>query len=191
MFLIDINSILESISEFVNTCLAFLGSDITPDSIKQWATDFCIQLIATIILFLLIRFFLWKPITNMLEKKQQTADKALEDAKKAKEDSEALKLELEEKLADAQTEVKVLLQNAELDANLRKEEIIKEAKEEAKRRLDEATNDINLEVANKQSEIKELIVNTAFLAASKILEKEVDKEKYLKLVNEIIEGALK
>ena len=70
-------------------------------------------------------------------------------------------------------------------------DVMNQAKAEAKYRVNAAQIEINQEIKNKQHEIQEMIVNTAFEAASKILEHEVDKDKYLKVVNEIIEGASK
>lgn len=78
-----------------------------------------------------------------------------------------------------------------MEANARREEIINDAKAEAKRRLDKAQVEIDQEIKNKQQEIQDMIVTTAFAAATRILEHEVDKDKYIQMVNEIIEGANK
>lgn len=140
---------------------------------------------------LLVRFLLWKPITKMLEQKRAEADKELEEAHAANENAKAIEAELKKQMAEAQIEVKSILDSAEMDANARRDEIINQAKAEAKYRVNAAQIEINQEIKNKQHEIQEMIVNTAFEAASKILEHEVDKDKYLKVVNEIIEGASK
>ena len=109
----------------------------------------------------------------------------------ANENAKAIEAELKKQMAEAQIEVKSILDSAEMDANARRDEIINQAKAEAKYRVNAAQIEINQEIKNKQHEIQEMIVNTAFEAASKILEHEVDKDKYLKVVNEIIEGASK
>lgn len=189
MNFLALNDILEEISRFVNQCLGPLGDGgTTSDAFIGYARDFIIQLIATCIIVVLIRIFIWKPITEMLEKRAETIDKNLEEATKAKENALALEVDLKNKLNSAQNEVKVLLDSAEMEANARREEIIAEAKLEAKRRIEDAKVEIEQEKKNKQHEIQTMIVDTAFAAASKILEKEVDRKKYLKLVNEIIEG---
>lgn len=190
MNMLSLNDILESISDFVNECLGPLGNDGT-DSVKMigYARDFIIQLISTIIIFLLVKKFLWKPITEMLEKRSKALDEERDAAKAASENAKALEEDLRAKLADASNEVKTIIASAEMDANARRDEIIAEAKAEAKRRLEAAKQEIELERKNKQNEIQTMIVDTAFQAASKILEREVDQKKYLRLVNEIIEGA--
>ena len=190
--ILGIDSTLAEIGKFVNSCLAMLGMDFAAITGSDWATwglDFAFQIIATIILFLLVRFKLWKPITNMLEARKAKIDSELNEAQKANGDAQALKKDLEKQLADAQEEVKRIIKSAEMDGNARKEEIIDEAKAEAKRRLENNEAEIAKEISSKQQEIKNTIVSVAFEAASKILEHEVDKDKYLELVNQIIEGA--
>ena len=190
--ILGIDSTVAEIGKFVNSCLAMLGMDFAAITGSDWATwglDFAFQIIATIILFLLVRFKLWKPITNMLEARKAKIDSELNEAEKANADAQSLKHELEKQLADAQEEVKRIIKSAEMDGNARKEEIIDEAKAEAKRRLENNKAEIAKEISSKQQEIKNTIVSVAFEAASKILEHEVDKDKYLELVNQIIEGA--
>ncbi len=190
MNLLSLSDVLEDIAEFVDKCLGPLGSGGI-DDLAGYVRDFIVQLCATIIIFLLIKFLLWKPITNILEQKREEADKELEEARSASENAKALEAELQKQMSEAQIEVKAILDSAEMDANARREDIINEAKAEAKRRIQLAQEEIEQEVKNKHAEIHQMIVSTAFEAASKILEHEVDKEKYLDLVNEIIEGATK
>ncbi len=190
--LLSIDDTLASIGKFVNDCLAFLGMDFSTITGEDWATwglQFGIQLFALLVLFLLVKFKLWGPITKMLEARKEKMDSELNEARKANEDAQALKKDLESKLADAQEEVKRIIKTAEMDGTLVKEKIIEEAKAEAKRRLEVSNEQIEKEISSKQQEIKDTIVSVAFDAASKILEKEVDKDKYLTLVNQIIEGA--
>lgn len=190
--ILTIDQTLESIGNFVNSCLAMLGMDfssITKEDWLGWGRDFLIQLIATLILFLLVRFLLWKPITKMLEARKEKIDSELNAATSANAEAQELKHSLEVQLADAQNQVKDIIAKAVREGNERKEEIIADARKEAERRLNESNAQVEREIANKQKEIKDTIVSIAFEAASKILEKEVDKEKYLDLVNQIIEGA--
>lgn len=190
--LLSIDDTLASIGQFVNDCLAFLGMDFSTITSSDWATwglQFGIQLFALLVLFLLVKFKIWGPITKMLEARKAKMDSELNEARQTNEEAKALKKDLEAKLADAQEEVKRIIKTAEMDGSLVKEKIIEEAKAEAKRRLEISEEQIKKEISSKQQEIKDTIVSVAFDAASKILEKEVDKDKYLTLVNQIIEGA--
>jgi len=190
--ILDITSTLNNIGDFVNSCLAMLGMDfgsITSSDWLEWLSDFGVQLVSTLILFLLVRFKLWKPITNMLEARKEKIDSELNAAEEANAQAQKIKHDLEEQLSQAQEQVKGIVSKAEREGNERREKIIEEAKAEAQRRINESNALVDKEIASKQQEIKNTIVSVAFEAASKILEKEVDKDKYLELVNQIIEGA--
>ena len=189
--LLTIDETLKDIGNFVNSCLAFLGMDfstITASDWAKWGLDFGIQLFATLVLFLLVKFKLWKPITEYIEKRQKSMDSKMMAAEEAEKEATKTKLEMEKELLDAQAKVRKMIDEAEADALARKEEIINDAKEEAKKRLESVQSEIDQEIKNKKQEIREMIIDTAFEAASKIIEREVDKEKYLEVVNQIIAG---
>jgi len=183
--------ILEEINRFVNGALGpILGSKDGYDW-GEWIRDFLIQFIAFIILIVIIRFFLWKPLTAYLAKKAEATDQTLIEAKQIKEKNEELNKELQEKFDNAQNEIKEMLAKASLEGQRKREEIINDAKEEARRRIELAEEQIALEIKRQKEDIKQEIVDIAFLAAAKIAEKEVDKKKYLQLVENIIESGLK
>ena len=71
------------------------------------------------------------------------------------------------------------------------DEAINEAKLEAKRRIELANDEINAEIMQKQNDIKDQIVTIAFMAAEKIVGKEIDKNTYLNEVTNIIDSGLK
>jgi len=185
MFLANINDVLEDIAEVVNKALGPLGSDGF-----QWSNmrDFFIQLAATLILFVIVKHFFWKPITDLLETRQKATDEELEVAKAASARVKTLEESLKNEKVEAQIQIKEMIDQAEKDAIERKDEIIAGAKAEAKRRLDNVASEIATEIDSKNKEIKEQIVSIAFAAAEKIVAKEIDHDKYLDTVNEIIDG---
>lgn len=180
------DEILNKIAEAVNSCLGPLTNmQITGGDVR----DLLIQLVATIILFLVIRFFFWKPITNILEKRREAIDEALESAKTSRENAKALEDELANQLEEAKNQIKEMLAKAEKDGNLRRDQIIEDAKAEAKRRLDNLEIELEQEKNSMQKQIKKEIVDIAFLAAEKIVAKEINQDKYMDVVDEILKGA--
>ncbi len=179
---------LDKIAEIVNICLGPLGNaGFTWESIR----DFLIQLCSTLIIFLVVKFFFWKPITNIIEAKGNAIDHDLEEAREVKERAYKLEAKLNEEYESSKAEVKRLVSEAINEGNLKKEEIINEAKLEAERRLANSKLEIDEEVKSMQKQIKEQIVDIAFQAASKIVAKEINPDKYLDLVDDILkEGAL-
>lgn len=176
---------LDRIAEIVNVCLGPLGSNgFTWDSIR----DFLIQLASTLILFIVIKVFLWKRVTDLLEKKRQAIDSELEEAALAKKRAIDLEFKLQEEYNESKKEVDRLVSEALKEGNLQKEEIIKQAKEEANLRLKNAEIEINEQVKSKEKELRNQIIDVAFLAASKIVEKEINPDKYLDIVDDILTG---
>lgn len=151
--------------------------------------DILIQLISTIILFVVVRAFFWKPITNIIETRREAIDKALEEANKARESAVAKDLELQEELNKAKQLVKEMIAKAESEANVRREAIIQEAKDEARRRLENLELELEREKKNMEDDIKKQIVDIAFAAAEKIVAREINQEKYLDIVEDILKGA--
>lgn len=151
--------------------------------------DILIQLIATIILFIIVRVFLWKPITKILETRRDTIDKELSDAQEAKERAIEIETNLSLELANAKANVKALLDKAEKDGNARREAIINDAKDEARRRLESLEVELKQEKQKMEKEIKQEIVDIAFAAAEKIVSKEIDRNKYLDVVDDILKEA--
>jgi len=158
----------------------FGGSDVR---------DILIQLISTIILFIIVRFFFWKPITKILESRREAIDKELDDAKQAKESAALIEANLKDELAEAKRNVKELLDKAERDGNAKRESIINDAKEEARRRLENLELELEQEKKNMAREIRQEIVDIAFAAAEKIVAKEINQDKYLDVVDEILKEA--
>ena len=184
----------EAIDEIVATVTNSLGplANLTTATTADWLgylADIGIQLASTIILFIVIRFLLWKPITKILEARRDAIDKELNEAKEAKEQAVKLEEELILEKKKAQAEIRDLISNAEKEANLRREEIINQAKEEAKKRLTNLEDELAIEKANMQQDIKKEIIDIAFAAAEKIVSKEVDKDKYLDVIDDILEEA--
>ena len=187
----DIQGAVDEITATVTNSLGPLAN-LTTATTADWLgylADIGIQLASTIILFIIIRFLLWKPITRILEARRDAIDKELNEAKEAKEQAVKLEEELIVEKKKARAEIRDLISNAEKEANLRRDEIINQAKEEAKKRLANLQDELAIEKANMQNDIKKEIIDIAFAAAEKIVSKEVDKDKYLDVIDDVLEEA--
>ena len=156
----------------------------------NFAIDFGIQIAATVILFAVVAIFFWKPITKILEERRNQIDKDLKDAEDAKANAIEIEANLQKELADAKAKIKEMIDTAEKEANIRKETIINAAKEEAKRRLENVEVELEEEKKSMEKEIRHEIVNIAFQAAEKIVQKEINQDKYLDIVDDILKGAI-
>lgn len=145
-----------------------------------------IQLVATLLLFLIVRFFFWNKITAVIkakEKNEQDAFKALDDAKKERIE---IQKQIQVDLDNAKQEGYQTIEKARQKAYLEAEEIIKKAKIDANMQLENAKEEIDKEVKKANDDIKNEIVEVAYLLASEIIKREIDESKYDDLVNEFI-----
>ena len=143
-------------------------------SINLW--DVLISLANLLILFLLVKKFLYKPVKKMLEARQNEIDKNYLDSENAKLDAESAKESYEKKLSDARSEADSLIQSAVNSAHNREEEIIAEAKSEASSIISRAKADAELEVKKAEQGMKEEIVKVGTLLAEKMLEREISEK---------------
>ncbi len=148
------------------------------------------QLLATLVLIIVVRVFLWKPITNFIEKKQEALNKELYDAKNEKERLQQVKQETLKEYETVKIEAQDIKKALQEEAQQEKEQIIAEARLEAKRRLDQVELDIQQEIRESNEKIRNMIKDIAFDAAEKILQHEIDGDTYEAMLDEIIDESL-
>ena len=125
-------------------------------------------------------------VLNIIESRENDIQDNLAKGELAKSQGIALKNEYEEKISRAKEEGQEIIKQATLRAEQKSEEIISEAKQEATHIKEKANKDIELERQKVMNEIKDDISDIALLAASKVIEKDIDKAKHEDLINDFI-----
>ena len=183
-------SIQETIQEGLGPISLLSDSEQLKANALNFAIDFGIQICSTVLLFIIIRFFFWKPITKILEDRRNQIDKDLKDAEEKKANAIEIEANLQREMNEAKAKIKLMLDTAEKEANIKKETIINSAKEEAKRRLENVELELIEEKKSMEKEIRQEIVDIAFQAAEKIVQKEINQDKYIDIVDDILKGAI-
>lgn len=154
-------------------------------SVNIW--QMLISLANLAILYWLIRKFLYKPVKNMLEKRQSTIDGAYQEAEDAKNKALSDKEAYEKKLLGAKKEADSMLEDAIFVARGREDRIIKEAKEEAEGIIRRARENAELETKKAEKAIKEEIVKVGTLIAEKMIDREISAEDHKNMIDSFIE----
>lgn len=149
--------------------------------------ELAIQIVNTIILFWILKRILFKPVLNIIDARENAIKTDIATGEQAKNEGLALKVEYEQKLSVAKNEGQEIIKQATLRAEQKSEEIISTAKEEAIRLKDKANRDIAQEKEKVMNELKNDISNIAILAASKVIEKDIDQAKHEEMINKFIE----
>ena len=130
--------------------------------------------------------FLFKPINDMLAKRQELADAQMREAEAAKADAEAIKSEYEDNMAKAKEKANEILISAQKTATIQSEEILKEASTQAAAMKAKAESDIAQEKRKAVNEIKNEIGDMAMESAGKVIEREISEKDHKKLIDEFI-----
>ena len=158
---------------------AFLG-------INFWTALFTLG--NTIVLFLVLKHFLFKPVLKMIKDRQDEIDSIYEDADKAKASADALQAEYQQKLAAAAETSERIVKEAMVRGQSREEEIIRQANAEASAILDKAAADIAQEKKKAINDAKDEISGMAMAIAEKVVGRELKAEDQEKLFDEFIDG---
>lgn len=147
------------------------------------------QLLSTLIIFLAVKKWLWKPIKNILAKRSEKIQESLDSAFKQNEEATKNLTESRKELDAAKVSSKEIIDAARIEATNLKNEIVSNAKKEAQAKLDSAENKIEQRKNEVRDELHDEMVNVAMAAVSKLLEDRAtssDDEKALdKYINEV------
>lgn len=139
-----------------------------------------------VILFALLKKFLYKPLFNMLDERANIIENSLDEAENARNEAQAMKAEYEESLKEAQSKAQEIIQNANKLGEQTRAEIVAKAREEAQRATDKAREEINREKEQALKDLRGEVADLAVDAAAKIIGRSVTEADHEKLVGEFI-----
>ncbi len=139
-----------------------------------------------LILFVLLRIFLFKPINKIMDDRTQSIQKDIDDAAKAKEDAEALKQQYADSIGEAKEEAGRILREAHDAAENERAAILSRSHEEADKIVSAAGESIENERKRVIQQAHSQIADLAIEAASKVVSANLDDEKNRKLVDEFL-----
>ena len=155
-------------------------------SVNIW--QMIISILNLLILFAILKKFLFKPVQSMLAQRQQIIDDNFKNAKAAEEDAKKSKALYEKKLGEADEEAEKIVKEARKKAEKKSDRIVQNAKDKADGIVNQARADAKLEMSKAQSEIKHEIIEVSALISEKILEREINADDHKKLIDSFIEN---
>jgi F-type H+-transporting ATPase subunit b len=142
----------------------------------------------TILTFLilvgLLAKFAWRPLLAALDERQSSIRKALDDARKAKQDLQEIHTESAKLLAQARSEAAEIVSRSRSDADRFREEMKEKARTEAAGLIRNAERQIELETTRALQQIRQETVDISIGIASKLLQRNVSKEDNERLIAE-------
>ena len=142
----------------------------------------------TIVTFLLLlaafNRLAWRPLKATLLARETSIQKAIDEARQAKEELQRVQGESARMLAGARAEADALLARTREDANRFRDELKQKAQAEAAVVVNNAQRQIELETARALQQIRTEAADLSVAIASKILQRSVSKEDNERLIEE-------
>jgi F-type H+-transporting ATPase subunit b len=144
------------------------------------------QIINFVLLLVILRVFLYKPIVNMLDKRREKIRTDLEEAENARSQAEAARQEYEKQLEEAREERRSILAQAREQADKMREEILDKARGEAQGLV--AKTEEEMEALRRQAlaGAQDEIVELAMAAAGRVVGESLDAKAHRRLIQEFI-----
>jgi F-type H+-transporting ATPase subunit b len=149
------------------------------------------QLITFLGLFFILAKFAWKPILGSLKEREESIQKALDSAEKAKMEMASLKSDNEKLLKEAREERDKILRDARTASNQLQDEAQTNAKKTADKIIADAKSIINTEKQAALNDIKAQVAVFSLEIAGKLIKKNLSDDKSQKELTETLIKDLK
>ncbi len=142
------------------------------------------QIFLFIILFLVLRNYLYEPVIKALEDRKQRIAKGLEDARQAAIARDNADAEAKKIIDAARTEAAKLRKDAAVQAEEQASSIVHRANDEARGVLANAQEDAEAERNRILSEVRGQVVAIAMAATNKLVGESLDEKRQHELIDE-------
>jgi len=144
------------------------------------------QIVNFVLLLIILRMFLYKPIVGMLDRRREKIKTDLQEAEQARSQAETAKQEYEKQLEEAREERRSILAQATEQAEKMREDIVARARAEAQEIVAKTQDEMELEQRQALINAQDQIVDLAVAAAGKVIGKSLDEQAHRRLIQEFI-----
>ncbi|MDD6311978.1 MAG: F0F1 ATP synthase subunit B [Firmicutes bacterium] len=155
-------------------------------SINLW--QILISLANLVILFLIVKKFLFKPVKKVLAQRQDVMDAQYSAAQEAQAQALADKDAWEHKMQSAKAEADAIMKDAASKAQIRGDRIVSDAREKADGIIRQAQTAAELERKKAEDGIKKEIVDVSAALTEKMLGREINAQDHREMIDSFIEG---
>ncbi|WP_438765505.1 F0F1 ATP synthase subunit B [Kushneria sp. TE3] len=145
------------------------------------------QMIAFAIFVWFCMKYVWPPITQALNERQQRIQDGLEEADRARAELHKANEQAEETLRESREEAARILDKTRARANQMIEEARNDARAEGERMIENARSEIDSEIQQAKGELRAQVATLAIQGAERILESSIDEKKHREMVDRLAE----
>ena len=147
-----------------------------------------VYLVNFILLVVILYFVAYKRILALLDSRSERIKNSLDEAEKARLESDKIQEELKNEIAKARNDAQNLLDDARKIAEQYKEDQKQKATEEIQQFMSESREQLSREKQKLYLEIKEHFSQLVILATEKILHRTLENEDHNKLIDEVLQN---
>lgn len=154
-------------------------------SVNLW--QILISLVNLLIIFLVVKKFLFKPVKNIMAKRQAEIDSQYESAESAVQSANADKAAWEQKMLSADKEAEEIIKSAAANAERRSEAMLADAKSKADIIVKHAEAEAELTHKKAEAQIRHEIAGVSVAISEKMLGREINEDDHRELIDSFIE----
>jgi F-type H+-transporting ATPase subunit b len=143
-----------------------------------------------IVLLVLLRLFLYKPVMKVLDERAQRTKEAMDLAEATKKEFEQAKGEVQKQIEKGRQEGQAIITQAMQVGERLKEESRQEAAKQAQGMIDRARSELEAERDKIVGDLRHEFVDISIAAAEKVIKETLDKEKHRKLIEETLQESV-
>jgi F-type H+-transporting ATPase subunit b len=145
------------------------------------------QVVTFLILLVILRFVAYKPLMRMLDERSKRVKESMDQAESVKEQAVHAEEEVKKQLAEASREGQDRIARAVKTGEEMKQKAQEDARQEAEALLNRARGEIQRERDEAISSVRREFADLTVLAAGKVIDRTLDKEKHRELINKVLE----
>ena len=145
-----------------------------------------LQIIGFVILFLLLRRYLFRPLLDVMARREKEIAEALDAGERARTELARLDEERARVLAEAREQGRQQVSLAVQEAEEARQRILREGRDEAQQIRQRARESLETERQEAMLALRREVVNLALLAASQAVLTRLDEEKHRLVVDQFI-----
>ena len=143
-----------------------------------------------IVLFVLLRLFLYKPVMKMLDERAKRTKEAMDLAEATKKEYEQAKGEVQKQIEKGRQEGQAIIAQALQTGERLREESRTEATKQAQVIIDRARSELEAERDKIVGDLRREFVDISIAAAEKVIRETLDREKHRKLIEETLQESV-
>ncbi len=147
-----------------------------------------ISLANLVILFLIFKKLLFKPVKNIMAKRAAEVSSIYDEAKKTKDDANELKNSYEDRMKNAEAEADSILKDAADKAERRNEVMLYESREKAESIIRKAKAEAERDKADAQEYIRKEIIDVSTAMSEQVLGREINMDDHNNLIDSFIDN---